>query len=563
MPSITKKEKLIISSNREERAKKEIFYQLLLITIIVLLYSVSWNYPIYGGWDDGTYILKNPNLALSLSNIVHWFKHPCVGCYLPATMLSYMFDYNIWGLNSFGYHLQNIFWHVVATLAIYNCFRLFNIKSWIAFFLCLIFAVHPQRVESVVWLSERKDVLCAAFYFLSIYFYIKNYDKKFSFIAFACFIISMLSKSMAVSLPVILLMYEFYKQKHFNIKYYIIRLWPYIVLLAVLIPVTFASQQISIRSNLGISSFSAQKYHRVLFNLFWYFKQAFCPNELCPIYPLISTLNTLLGLTVFYIFAIIVTAMTIVKSKRFFLYKMLPITLCYIASLFPVISFVLVGATDHADRYSYIPSVFIWFALGLILSHLLYDKQTTTPSVKKQQTSFLLNKKFVFFILFVYSIILIEMNYRYQKIWYTNYSVFIYAAENQPTNPLALIYLGDLELEIGNYKNVLKIANQLKLKDKGNLLAAYLKASATYHLGDRDNSLKILSNLTAYYKPLIYKNSDAKFRYLKILDMLINGYHSIGKNQESIKYINEALNYKQLSKEKRSTYLKLKNSLSK
>ncbi|MCF7889445.1 MAG: hypothetical protein K9L78_04920, partial [Victivallales bacterium] len=89
-----------------------------------------------------------------------------------------MFDYNIWGFYSFGYHLQNIFWFIAASIAFYQILNLFRIKPVIAFLLTLIFAVHPQRIESVVWLSERKDVVCTAFYFWCIFFYIKNTKKN-------------------------------------------------------------------------------------------------------------------------------------------------------------------------------------------------------------------------------------------------------------------------------------------------------------------------------------------------------------------------------------------------
>ena len=190
--------------------KKDIIYSVCLAVIVFAVFSISIHYQFLESFDDNGHVLHNRYLTFSFTSITYWLTHACVGCYMPLTMLSYIFDYSLWGLNSFGFHLQNIFWHIVATIAIYSCFRLFKIKSWIAFFLCLIFAVHPQRVESVVWISERKDVLCAAFYFLSIFFYIKNNNKKFNITAFILFILAILSKPMAISLPVVLVLYEFY-----------------------------------------------------------------------------------------------------------------------------------------------------------------------------------------------------------------------------------------------------------------------------------------------------------------------------------------------------------------
>ena len=113
-------------------------YKLLLILVIIILYSTSMNYPMYETGDDYYYILGNGHLKFSLSNIVYWFHHTCLGNYLPLTMISYMPDYAFWEYNSLGYHLQNMFWHIITALVIFNCFKFFRIKSWIAFFFCLI-----------------------------------------------------------------------------------------------------------------------------------------------------------------------------------------------------------------------------------------------------------------------------------------------------------------------------------------------------------------------------------------------------------------------------------------
>jgi hypothetical protein len=534
----------------KEKFRKQEFVYLLLVTVIVIfLYSFSWHYPIYGGWDDMTYILSNPHLSFSFSNILRWFKAPYHHMYIPITMISYMFDYGLWGLNSFGYHLQNIFWHIVTVIAIYKCFRLFNIKSWIAFFLCLIFAVHPQRVESVVWLSERKDVLCAAFYFLSIYFYIRNYGKKFSAIAFVLFLMSIFSKSMAISLPLILLLYEFCQQKKINIKYYFVKLWPYFVVISIVIPIAILTQGESINSN---SHFlSSQRYYRVLFNLFWYFKQTFLPNELNPIYPLINIPNTIMGLIIFYIPVIITFVIISFKNRLLSFFCIMPILLCYIFSILPIGSFILLGGTDHADRYSYIPSVFIWFSFGLILTKTLYGNNF---SIKKSKILFIPSRKFTFIILLVYSAILIELNYQYQKIWHTHYSVFYYAADSISANPVALHYLAELELYLGNYDNVVELTKQLEQKNKNSLVSLYLKATVKYYSTNKTDASKLLLYILPLYRSEAYKYHDTNSHYLKILNMLIDYSYSTGDTKKAIEYINEMLSYKRLNKFKKCFY---------
>ena len=518
--------------------KKEIIYQLLLAVIIVALYSTSWKYSIFPGLDDGTYILRNPHLSFSLSNIAYWFKNPCVGNYLPVTMLSFMFDHAFWGFNSFGYHLQNIFWHIIATLAIYNCFRLFNIKSCIAFFICLIFAIHPQRIESVVWLSERKDVLCTAFYFLSIYFYIKNYDKRFSFMAFICFIISMLSKSMAISLPAILLLYEFYRQKNFNIKHYAGKLWPYFIVILIFIPIAIIAQGEATIANAQIPLL--QKVYTVFHNLYWYFKQTIFPMKLNPAYPIIVPSYSIIDVSLFYFGVLFLTIVAIFKDKFLFLYNILPLSLAYIISLLPVIGILRLGSIDHADRYSYIPSVFIWFAIALILSKLLSKGKTPNPHSRdtlhvsnKQNTS---KTILIFTILTIYASILAIYNYQYQQVWKNEHTLFSYAANIYPRSTLSLIYLANIELERKNFGKVLEIAQEINSNKKDSLLGYFYQASALYGI-DKKSAIKLLLHIKPYCKShYIYE-----YYYRKAMIMLIEYYSSIGEREKTIEYINEIL----------------------
>jgi tetratricopeptide (TPR) repeat protein len=570
-----------------EFRNREILYQLFLTLIVVYLYSFSCHYPIYKGWDDVTYMLYNPYLGFSFSNILYWFTHPCVGCYLPITMLSYMFDYSLWGLNSFGYHLQNIIWHIVATIAIYKCFRLFNIKSWIAFFLCLIFAVHPQRIESVVWLSERKDVLCAAFYFLCIYFYIKNYEKRFSITAFIFFILSMLSKSMAVSLPVILLIYEFYrygKERRKVIDYRLAvegrdqwfedekqragagkqekntkpirlidlirlpgrslgtkpggltRLWPYFLILFIFIPVTILAQGGTAHSHNQIFSF--QRLYIIFYNICRYFLQTLLPIELNPVYPAIHPYSSIFELLLFYTAVIVILSILFYKNRKLFIYCILPLVSVYIVSLLPVVGLVKLGSINHADRYSYISSVFIWFSIGLILTKILYEEKLEL----KYRKTFFLRKKFIFIILAVYASILFFINYQYQKKWKNMHRLFSYASNCVPVNSVALIGLGDIELNKGHYGEVLIIAEKLKGKD--NLMASFFEASVLFHL-DRKSTVELLLKI----KPLLKSSRNFKdnhFRYISVLGMLTVYYDSIGNTRKAAEYNDEILSLPKL-----------------
>ena len=613
-------------------------YQLILVVIICFVYSYSWEFRIFDVWDDQVYILYNKHLYFSLSNILYWFTHKCVGIYLPLTMITYIFDYSIWGLNSFGYHLQNIFWHIVTVLAVYNCFRLFKIKCWIALFLCIIFAVHPQRVESVVWLSERKDVLCAAFYFLSLYFYIKNRYAKFSIFAFLFFILSMLSKPMAVSLPIILLIYEFYRwgkgrlqtevrrlktddcrletnersssvarnplsvtrsqwikdksqktkgslfvtlkfkslrvlrgekfrapipdvretithHSSFNIQHYL-KLWPYFLVLVIFIPITILTQ--SDFDFISVPVTVLEKLYSVLFNLFWYTKETLFPTELNPLYPTTKLYYSVIEVTVFYFGCIILAILVIVKNKNIYIYKALPLFLCYIVSLSPVIGIIRLGAIDHADRYSYIPSVFIWLGVGIVLNKILYQKDTIKiKRISLFQTSFLFSKKFIIIILIAYTTVLVINNFRYQWYWENKLRLFNYSVQSTPSSYLALNYLIDMEYNRKNYHNAIILADRLDTEYGLYFFSEYYRSLVIYKF-NRKLGIKSFIQI----EPKLKTGIQFEFihsKYVKLLGSIVSWYESQGNIPKSLVYINKMLELTKLSDFIRFTCLGLKS----
>ena len=616
-------------------------------------------YQFLGSFDDNVYVVKNPHLSFSFSNIILFLKKPYYAMYIPLTMLSYMFDFNLWGLNSFGYHLQNVFWHIVATIAIYKCFRLFKIKSWIAFFLCLIFAVHPQRIESVVWISERKDVLCAAFYFLSIFFYVKNSNGKFSITAFIFFILAILSKPMAISLPFVLVLYEFYRSNKDNrletvdcrlkagwkgtvvgekeravgcqlsvvserkdvisdplsvvseqkkenknrllnkknclstkdtklknknsvfsvvnpirvlrvfrgqifrafsvfrgkdfraiseIRGYIFTLWPYFLIILIFIPISIATQSNAGAIRANNHFFSVSRLYTILYNIYWYFKQAFFPIELNPFYPHHILFNGTIELLFFYLGSILLIVVTLKQNLIFFVYVILPLLLTFIVSLLPVIGIISLGAVTHADRWSYIPSAFIWFSIGLLITKLLYCRNTKNQEfLTKRKGSFLRNRITVFILLLFYTIILTTKTFLYQETWVDLYTLFSHASNSPRPNVNLLCILGDMAIEKCDYNRLQIIAKKLDQQRRNNVLAAFYKASFFYYT-DRERAISLLIKLRPTFKVAANTNQDLFSHYYKTLKMLINSYTSLGYKHNAEKYVDELLKYERISK---------------
>ena len=145
--------------------------------------------------DDGAYIGQDFLFAINWSNIKYHLTNKTVGLYSPLVMLSYMPDYLLWGKEYFisGCRLQNILWHLAAALLLYRIFREFKITFAdgthleipvpAALFTVLCWALHPQRMESVIWIAERKDGMITGMAFIMICLIIRAHKREQTSIA--------------------------------------------------------------------------------------------------------------------------------------------------------------------------------------------------------------------------------------------------------------------------------------------------------------------------------------------------------------------------------------------
>ncbi len=165
-------------------------------------------------WDDSVYVLENPWIrSFSWDNVSHIFTKPYFNNFLPLHLLSYSFDYSLWGVKPFGYHLHQVLLHALnAVLAFAVVRRLFGSFA-VALVAGLLFAVHPSHVEAVAWVSSRKELLSTTFLLLSTYAYLHarrgNTLRAWPYAAsVACFALGLLSKLSIVTLPLFFLLVD-------------------------------------------------------------------------------------------------------------------------------------------------------------------------------------------------------------------------------------------------------------------------------------------------------------------------------------------------------------------
>ncbi|MBI4949812.1 MAG: tetratricopeptide repeat protein [Deltaproteobacteria bacterium] len=342
------------------------------LTFLVYLPSLSNGFV---NWDDPGYVYKNPNIR---SLDLKWaFTAVVVGNWHPATLLSLALDHSIWGLNPLGFHLTNSIIHSLnAFLAALLGWTLYPYKEndrmgavITGLMAGALFGLHPAHVESVAWVSERKDVLSAFFFILSALFYIRYARGKGVAcygLSLAAFTLALLSKPMAVSLPIVLLIIDFYPLDRFKAGFFkktVIEKIPFFLLAGASAALALWAQRVSGALS-SLDSVPLLERIPVAFSAHAFYIYKLCvPIDLSPFYPLPERSGIFEPWAIISVmsFAVIsIAALVTLKRKK----AVIATWAYYVITLLPVIGLVQVGSQAAADRYTYIPSLSLFILIG-------------------------------------------------------------------------------------------------------------------------------------------------------------------------------------------------------
>lgn len=360
-------------------------YFILIATILLAYYPALDNDFVY--WDDQYYISQNIYIAQpTISNLKTLLTKAISLNYHPITMLSLWTNSYFFGIESAtSFIITNIFIHTLGCFALLHFLvRLTNKKNWFSIFITLIFAVHPLHIESVVWISERKDVLYALFFFLAIFQYIKFVDSnkwKNYYFALLFFIFSCLSKGMAVSLVPALFIIDHFRDKPIFSKNSILVKLPFIsvgiIIGLIAISIQGGGDFGGLISNTSLDNALVDEnnfsiYERIIYtgySLWYYLSSFFNWSNISAFHPYIpnlhwsySLLPTILLFALFYSFF---------RSKNIFFGVSF-----FLATIVLVLPYMQLGSAVMADRYTYLPYIGIAYMLGIYLERLLHNKTT-------------------------------------------------------------------------------------------------------------------------------------------------------------------------------------------
>lgn len=341
---------------------------------IALLCAMAF-FPLLRGnfvyWDDPAYVINNDVIkTVSFNNLSSVFSSGFVGQYCPVTMLVYMLVYKFFGLNPFYYHLVSYILNIFVSLAVFTLVISLSENIIVAFLTAALFAVHPLHVESVAWISELKDVLCALFYILSLIAYIayvKNGKARDYVLSAVLCLLALLSKAMAVSLPFAILAMDIFYRKKIDRR-----------VAAEKIPFFFMAGVISVltihfhtQTEAFATSFPPGVwFYYLIKSLVFYFTKTIWPVDLSAVYSMATSLPpAVLAQTKFRLIglAVLLAALVLfaIRDRRI----LLGLSLFFI-TIFPVLKIKTVSTAWAADRYMYIPSIGLLFAFVLIIDNI-------------------------------------------------------------------------------------------------------------------------------------------------------------------------------------------------
>ena len=331
-------------------------------------------------YDDPHYVYQNTRITsgISLANIGWAFSHIHSENWHPLTTITHMLDCQLHGLNAGWHHFTNVLLHTIAVVLLFFALRRMTGALWRSAFVAAVFAVHPLHVESVAWVAERKDVLSAVFFMLTLlaYFHYTRAPSAGRYLIVALAVaLGLMSKPMLVTLPFVLLLLDYWPLGRIEslksdaareLLQVVIEKIPLIALSAVSSIVTFLAQRGAIgwTEQLPITarlSNAAVTYVVYIWQMLWPAKLAVFyphPENRLPTWEIILALIVLAGITM---------AACIGRRRTPYL-----ITgwLWYLGMLVPVIGLVQVGWQGHADRYTYLPQIGLYIAITWAVADL-------------------------------------------------------------------------------------------------------------------------------------------------------------------------------------------------
>ncbi|MCH7908624.1 MAG: tetratricopeptide repeat protein [Candidatus Hydrogenedentes bacterium] len=414
--------------------RTEISLALLLSAVILAIYFPVLHYD-FLFFDDDAYVTDNTFIRDGLSlGFLRWaFSADYLGIWHPVTWISHAIDYRLFGDWPGGHHIVSAGLHLLNSVLLLGLLKRLTGRVGPSAFVAALFALHPLHVESVAWISERKDVLSATFLFLTIWTY-AHYREKKTLAAYlwvvSCFALGLMAKPMLVTVPALLLLLDFWPLKHIThakaIPRAVVEKLPLFALSAACAAITLRVQA----TGGALKTFDLFPLSDRIANALWatcaYLGKTVWPHDLAVFYPFVPG-NVTVAMALF-------AAALLLGITGWVLYErarkpyLLVGWLWYLVTLLPVIGIVQVGAQSMADRYTYIPLIGIFIAFAWFVDDGMRTSQRRTRAAATVACALLVALAYVSSV---------QLDY-----WRNTRTLFAHSMQVTGPNPIAHAQLG-------------------------------------------------------------------------------------------------------------------------
>ncbi len=450
-----------------------------ILIVTLFLFSPTFKHS-FVNWDDDVNVTNNQNITkLDKQGIRTIFSESIIGGYNPITTLSFAVEYRIWGLKPGVYHANNVILHLICTLLVYLLLRQLGMNYFIAALTALLFGIHPMRVESVAWVTERKDVLYSMFFLLSTIAYVayrKTKNLLYYFISILVFILSLLSKIQAVSLPLALITIDLLMDKKFEWKLLLNKI-PFLILSTItgIVGIYFLQQQGSLETGTVLPFF--QRIFIGTFSLLVYTIKAFVPYEMSAIYPIPDKISFFHYLSMP---VVLLLGYLIWKIKKWRI-EIVAGSLFFIFNIMFMLQVIGAGQGYLADRFTYIPYLGLFFIIAFVLNSFISGAFKTG----------------VWAFVIIFMVILAGITIQRVKIWENSETLFTDVINKYPKVAVAHNNMGKYFRETNQYeKAIASYTKSLEIDPKGYVTYSN-RGKALFDKGRVDEALSDFNNCLA------------------------------------------------------------------
>ncbi len=509
---------------------------------VILIVSVFFSYtPVFEAdfvnWDDEDYVLNNPDIQ-SFSNLKELLTEPVQGNYHPVTMLSLALNFSLTGKKASSYHILNLLLHIINTILVFIFIRKLVIgKIWMAFIVALLFGIHPLHVESVAWVSERKDLLYSLFFICGMIVYLDYLEKrKFSSLVFTFmfFLLSILSKPAAIIFPIVLITLDYYKSTLNSLRVYLEKV-PFLLVSILMGLLTLQGQ-----SETGATAFAAvyglgDRLIFACYGIMMYILKSLLPLELCAFYPLPDSTDSLPAsyyLSIGFFLLLVLAFIRSIQKHKLFAF----VILFYLINLALVLQILPVGNAIIADRYAYLPLLAVMIVPGFYFQKWVDSNNGKVPA-------------FAVVLLSILSFICIFLSNKQAATWKNGQTLWDQAIKVQPSSR-AYILRGLLYKQDGNSDQAFRCYTKaIELGTK--------EPDAWVNRGNIYFASKVYDKAIADYSFCI----SLKPTHLKAHENRGAAYASIGKTDLALSDLNQAIILDPLSTNAIASRAKLLSSM--